>query len=133
MPDDRTRKRQWPYFPGQAGLLLPAIGMLLGSALPWAYILGRLLSASPSALMWTAWAGLATLAAAIAPWRAVAAFSALAGGATAVGFAVWQTGRIADRCGLSLDCLPGPGVGLLLIAGLAAVYRAVRMLRASAG
>jgi hypothetical protein len=103
--------------------------MLLGSALPWGYILGRLLSASPIALMWTAWAGLVTLAAAVAPWRGVAVVSALAGGVTASGFALWQTGRIVNRCGLSLDCLPGPGVGLLLIAGAAAVLRALAMAR----
>lgn len=107
--------------------------MLLGSALPWAYILGRLLTASAVALMWTAWAGLVTIAAAVAPWRRVAAFSAFAGGATAVGFALWQTGRIVDRCGLSLDCLPGPGVGLLVIGGLAAVYRAARLVGDRAG
>ena len=106
--------------------------MLLGSALPWAYILGRLLSASPTALMWTGWAGLVTLAAAVAPWRGLAAFSAFAGGATAIGFALWQTTRIVDRCGLTLDCLPGPGVGLLLMGGVAAVYRSVRLLSAEA-
>ena len=109
--------------------MLPAVGMLLGSVLPWAYVLGRLLSASPSALMWTFWAGLVTLAAAVAPWRAVVIASALAGGTTAVGFAAWQTGRIIDLCGVSTQCVPGPGLGLLAAGGAVALIRAVALAR----
>ena len=103
--------------------------MLLGSVLPWAYVLGRLLSASPTALMWTFWAGLVTLAAAVAPWRGITIVSAIAGGATAVAFAVWQTGRIVDLCGISTQCVPGPGLGLLAAGGTAALLRGVALAR----
>lgn len=112
-------------------LLLAGIALLFGSALPWAYILGNLLSAAPLALMWTVWAGFVTVAAAIAPWRRAVLFSAFAGGATAVLFAVWQTGRILGLCSLSLACLPGPGLGFLLAGGLAALHSAVQMVRSS--
>jgi hypothetical protein len=129
--DSQTPKRRWPYFRGQVQLLLAGLALLFGSALPWAYILGNLLTAAPLALMWTAWAGIVTIAAAIAPWRPAVLFSAFAGGATAVAFAVWQTGRIVGVCSLSLDCLPGPGVGFLLAGGLAALHSAIQIVRSA--
>jgi hypothetical protein len=78
--------------------------------------------------MWTLWAGLVTLAAAVVRWRRVVLVSAAFGGGVAVFFALWQTARIVDKC-LSLDCLPGPGLGFLLAGGTAALYRLVRLLR----
>lgn len=110
--------------------MLAAIAVLVGSALPWAFILGELLWASPLAVMWSFWAGLVTLASAVARWRWIVVLSALFGGGTAVYFSIWQTARIVDVCGLSLDCLPGPGVGLLLVGGLAALYAAAQVARA---
>ena len=71
-----------------------------------------------------------TIVAAWVPWRAIVLVSALAGGGTAVGFALWQTARILGVCPLSLECLPGPGVGVLLAAGGAALYQAAQVLRA---
>lgn len=121
------RTRRWPYFPGQAYLVLAGLLLLLGTVLPWAFILGKLLWASPVALMWTFWAAVVTLAAAVAPWRRVVAFSAFAGGATGLVFGVWQTAKILDVCALSLACLPGPGLGVLLSGGLLAAHRAVRI------
>lgn len=131
MPASQTPKRRWPYYAGQVQLLLAGIALLFGTALPWAYILGNLLSAAPLALMWTAWAGIVTVAAAIAPWRSIVLFSAFAGAATAIAFAVWQTGRIVSVCSLSFDCLPGPGVGFLLAGGLAALHSAVQIARSA--
>ena len=127
MPSDQTRRSRWPYFGGQGKLLLAAIAMLVGSVLPWAFILGQLLWASPLALMWSFWAGLATVAAAVARWRWLVVISAFAGGTTAVVFSAWQTARIVDVCAFSLECMPGPGVGLLLAGGLGALYRAARL------
>lgn len=129
MPASQTRKRRWPYYTGQVQLLLAGIALLFGTALPWAYILGNLLSAAPLALMWTAWAGIVTVAAAIAPWRPIVLFSAFAGATTAIAFALWQTGRIISVCSLSFDCLPGPGVGFLLAGGIAAFHSAVQIAR----
>ena len=128
---DETHKIRWPYFGGQGKLLLAAVAILLGSTLPWAFILGKLLWASPIALMWTFWAGLVTIAAAVARWRWVVVISSLAGGGTAMFFAAWQTGRILDVCALSFDCMPGPGVGLLLVGGLAALHPAAVLLMRS--
>ena len=125
MPRDPKRER-WPYLPSQGTLLLSALAILAGTALPWAIVLGRPLWGSPGAIAWTLWAGLVTLAASAVRWRAVVVFSALAGGATAGFFAVWQTFRIVDRC-LSFDCLPGPGLGLLLAGGGAALWGACQL------
>lgn len=130
MARKQTSRRRWPYFGGQGQLLLAAIAILVGSALPWAFILGQLLWASPLAVMWSFWAGLVTVAAAVARWRWIVVVSALGGGGTAVFFAAWQTERIVGVCALSFDCLPGPGVGLLLAGGLAALYRAAQLVRA---
>lgn len=132
MAREQTSKRRWPYLSGQGQLLLAAIAILVGTALPWALILGQLLWASPLALMWSFWAGLVTLAAAVARWRWIVVLSAAGGGATAVFFAAWQTERIVGVCALSIECLPGPGVGLLLAGGLAALYRAARIVLARA-
>lgn len=131
MAAPQTRKRRWPYYTGQVQLLLAGIALLFGTALPWAYILGNLLSAAPLALMWTAWAGIVTVAAAIAPWRPIVLFSAFAGAATAIAFALWQTGRIVGVCSLSFDCLPGPGLGFLLAGGIAAFHSAVQIARSA--
>jgi hypothetical protein len=65
--------------------------------------------------------------------RVLVLFSAAAGGGTAVFFAFWQTARIIDRCPLSLDCVPGPGVGVLLVAGGVALYQVARLARGVSG
>ena len=128
------RRPRWPYYGEQLVLLFAAIGIVVGAFLPWALVLGQGLQASPLALSWTLWAAIITLTAAIVRWRLVVVFSAGAGGGTALALAVWQTARILDRCPLSLDCLPGPGLGLLLTAGGAASYQAIRLvLRRRAG
>ena len=125
MPDER--RPRWPYFVEQLVLLFAAIGMAVGAFLPWALVLGHGLQASLLGLSWTLWAAIITLTAAIVRWRTVVVVSAALGGGTAAVLAVWQTARILDRCPLSLDCLPGPGLGLLLTAGGAALYQAVRL------
>jgi hypothetical protein len=116
---------RWPYFPGQPSLLAAAVAIFLGSALPWAFVFGQFLWGSAAALTWTLSAGLLVLAAAMVRWRLLALLSAGGGGAIAGFFALWQTGRILTRC-LSLDCVPGPGLGLLLGGGLLALYHAAR-------
>ena len=117
---------RWPYFPGQPSLLAGGVAIFLGGALPWAFVFGRFLWGSAAALTWTVSAGLLVLAASIVRWRLLALLSAAGGGAIAGFFAVWQTERILTRC-LSLDCVPGPGLGLLLGGGLLALYHAARL------
>jgi hypothetical protein len=78
---------------------------------------------------WALWAGLMTLAGAMTRWRTFVIASATLGGGASVFLAVWQTGKIVTVC-MSWQCLPGPGLGLLLFAGGAAVYQGIRMLRA---
>jgi hypothetical protein len=121
-------RRRWPYFPGQGVMLLAAVGMFLGTALPWALVLGEAFWGSSQALTWTISAGFATLAASMVPARTLALSSAAFGGGVATFLAIWQTARILDRCPLSLDCVPGPGLGLLLVGGLAALYQVARPL-----
>lgn len=124
----KRSKRSWPYFPPQFFLLFAAIAVFVGSFLPWAIVLGQSLRGAPLAVSWTLWAGLMMLAGAFVPWRVLFLVSSGAGGGTALGIAFWQTARILDRCPLSLDCLPGPGLGLLVGGGAAAVYFAARFL-----
>jgi hypothetical protein len=127
MPE--KRRRRWPYFPVQRALVFTAAGIFLGAALPWAIVLGKAFWPAPLALSWTLWAGLMTLASAVLPWRPVVLVSALGGGGTAVGFALWQAARIFDRCALSFDCAPGPGLGVLLVSSGATLFQAVQLVR----
>ena len=107
-------------------MLAASVAIFLGSALPWALVLGRFLWGSAAALTWTLSGGLLALAASLVRRRLLALASALGGGGIAVVFALWQTARIFDRCGLTFDCVPGPGLGLLLGGGGLAVYWAAR-------
>jgi hypothetical protein len=128
VPQVSRERRRWPYFPGQRHLLFAAIGIFLGTSLPWALVLGESLWGSSNALTWTISAGCAALAGAMVPSRTFMLASAAFGGVVAVVFAVWQTARIIDRCPLSLDCLPGPGLGFLLVGGLVALYPVARLI-----
>jgi hypothetical protein len=87
---------------------------------------------SPLALSWTLWAGLMTVAGAMARRRLVLVVSALGGGGTAVFLTGWQVVRLLRICGgadmVGLRCLPGPGVALALTAGAFAVWQAWRVL-----
>ena len=123
---------RWPYFAGQPSVLAAAIAILLGTALPWAVVFGRFLWASPAALTWTVSGGLLVLAGSMVRWRTLALVSVVVGGAIAAFFALWQTERIVTRC-LSLDCVPGPGLGLLLAGGLVALYHGARLARGERG
>ena len=129
MPQEHPAPR-WPYFAGQPTVLAAAVAILLGSALPWALVFGRFLWGSPAALTWTLSGGLLVLAASIVRWWLPAVLSAAGGGAIAAFFALWQTERIITRC-RSLDCVPGPGLGLLLGGGLLALYHAARLVVAA--
>ncbi len=126
---DAGKRSTWPYLPAQQVALVAGLVIIAGTALPWAVVLGQSLWGSPLAIVWSFWAGLITLAGSAVRWRALAVFSASAGGVTAIVFAVWQTARILDRCPLSLDCIPGPGLGLLLAGGGAALFWSARVLR----
>jgi hypothetical protein len=127
LPQVPSTKR-WPYLPAQGLALASAVMVFLGTALPWARVLGDSLWGSAGALTWTLSGGCLVLASAIVRRRGLAAGSALAGGAIAVYFGVWQTARIFERCGLTLDCLPGPGLGFVLAGGLGAGYVGARLL-----
>jgi hypothetical protein len=125
-----AERKRWPYHGApQRALLFAAAGVFVGAALPWALVLERWLWASPLAISWILWAGLMTIVAAWVRWRAVVLTSAVLGGGTAVFFALWQMSRVFDLCGFSVQCLPGPGVGVLLAAGATALYQAVQIVR----
>ncbi len=124
---DAAKRAKWPYLPAQQVALVAGLVIIAGTALPWAVVLGQSLWGSPLAIMWSFWAGLITLAGSAVRWRVLAFLSATAGGVTAIVFAVWQTARIVDRCPLSLDCVPGPGLGLLLAGGGAALWWSARL------
>jgi len=121
-------RRRWPYYASQRTLLYSGLGIMIGAFLPWALILGQGLGASPMARAWTLWAGLMTLAGTMTRWRPMVVSSGLLGGGTAVYFSLWQTSKIVSSC-LSAQCLPGPGLGLLLFGGGAALYWSYRMLK----
>lgn len=128
----RIRIAKWPYFGVfQRNLLFAGIGVWIGAALPWAFVLGKALWGSPMAASWSLWAGLITIAGGMVRWRTVAALSGLVGGAVAAFFALWQTTHIVQTCSLSIHCVPGPGLGLLLIAGIVAITNSYRLYRTS--
>lgn len=118
----KRSKQTWPYFPPQFFLLFAAIAVFVGSFLPWALVLGQSLRGAPLAVSWTLWAGLMMLAGTFVRWRLLFLLSGGGGGGVAVGIGLWQTARIFERCSFSLDCLPGPGLGLLVGGGLVALY-----------
>lgn len=102
--------------------------MWVGAFLPWLLILGQSLRASPLAVSWALWAGLMTIAAASVRWRAMATLSAVLGGGGAVYLAGWQAAKLLGAC-VSFQCLPGPGVLVLLTAGAFALVQAFRLFR----
>jgi hypothetical protein len=117
-------------------MVFAGFGIWLGTALPWFIFrpLGLSRHAAPLAASWVLWAGLMVLAGAVARWRVLAIFSAVAGGATAFAVAFWQMAVILQRCGFDvhLQCLPGPGLFVVqALAVLAAVqgYRLGRISR----
>lgn len=112
-------------------MLLGAIALFAGAALPWAVILGKALWGSPTAVAWILWAALMVLAGGVVRWPVLAAVSGIAGGSTAIFLALWQTAKILSVC-LSPQCLPGPGLGLVLAGGGAGVLYGLRLLRARA-
>lgn len=116
----------------QKVLLFAAVAILAGTALPWGIILGKALWGTPLAVSWTLWAGIMVLASSAVPWRKVIISSAALGGAVATYFGLWQATRIFSKC-LSFDCLPGPGLGLVLTGGLVVLYFTAQMLRDRAG
>jgi len=119
----------WPHLGrAQKRLLIAGIVMWVGAFLPWLLIFGHSLRAAPLAVSWALWAGLMTLAGASVRWRAVATLSALLGGGGALYLAGWQMTKLAGTC-LSAQCLPGPGVLLLTLAGGAAVVQAFVLFR----
>src|SRR5665809_103668 len=60
--------------------------------------------------------------------RAIATISALFGGGGALYLAIWQSTTLFDAC-LSTQCLPGPGVMLLLGAGALGLLQALSLFR----
>lgn len=126
----RMQAARWPYFGVfQRNLLFAGAGAWISAALPWALVLGKALWGSPMAASWVLWAGLMTMAGAAVKWRSLAALSGVIGGGVAVFFALWQTTHIVQACSLSLNCVPGPGLGLLLIAGIVAIKNSYRLYR----
>jgi len=124
----RTQER-WPYLGrAQKRLMVAGVAMWIGAILPWVLILGHSLRATPLALTWALWAGLMTLAGASVRWRNIAALSAALGGGAAIYLAVWQATTLFDAC-LSTQCLPGPGLIVLLGAGVFALVQAFGIFR----
>jgi hypothetical protein len=128
--EGRIRAAKWPYFGVfQRNLLFAGLGMWIGAALPWALVLGKALWGAPMAASWVLWAGLITVAGGAVRWRNLAALSGFIGGVVAAYFALWQTTHIVQTCSLSIHCVPGPGVGLVLIGGIVAIVNSYRLYR----
>jgi hypothetical protein len=127
-------KARWPYFGKPQKLILFAgFGIWLGLGLPWFVFrpLGVTRYASPMAATWVLWAGLMTLAGAIARWRFLAVLSGVAGAVTAFVMAFWQMLRVFDACGIDfkLECFPGPGVFAVEAAAILALYQSYKIFR----
>lgn len=132
------QKPRWPYFgAAQKRLLFCGFVIWIATALPWLIIrpLGISRHASPLAASWLLWAGLMSMAGAMARWRMLALTSAVLAGGTAIVLAGWQTLDVLDRCQLrhavALRCVPGPGLFILLVASVFVLFQAWRIFQAT--
>lgn len=123
---------RWPYFgQPQRVLIFCGLAMFFGSILPWVIIRPFNFSASALARAWTLWAGLMAMAGGVARWRPLVLTSAVGAGGVAGYLAFWQGLRIFQDCAVRhivrFRCVPGPGLLIVLAAGLVALWQAWRL------
>lgn len=98
--------------------------MLVGAALPWLWT-----SAGTTARPWLAlfYTGVIVLAGALVPWRWAAFVQAVLGAVVGIGLPLWQVLRLLSRVGFS-GWLPGPGLVMVLFAGVMCLICARQLL-----
>ncbi len=107
--------RRWPYLgPGQRQLLVAAVMIMLGSALPWVYTAFGTFIGLRGAGLWTFYAGALALAGTVLRHRRLVRTHALLVGVVALALPMWQLARMIV---LGLGGGWAPGVGLALVAG----------------
>ncbi|MFA9430982.1 hypothetical protein [Egicoccus sp. AB-alg2] len=107
--------RRWPPAGrGQGLLLLAALGVVLGSFLPWVDTVAGRFTGMHGAGVWTFYAGVLGLAGGLVPRRGLARIHGAVLALVAVGLPLWQTLHLANVCDWR-TCLPS--VGLVLVAG----------------
>lgn len=117
-----------PVHPARRRLTVAVILVLVGSFLPWIYVAGMPVSGARGPGIWTAYAGILGIAAALMPWHRVGGGHAVVMAATCVGLPAWQLTAVIQRVGFG-GWAPGPGLVMVAFGGIIAGQCAWRLLR----
>jgi hypothetical protein len=122
-----TARARWPYAGAdQLPLLLASLAMMVGSFMPWVMVGGMAMAGVNGAGLWTLYGASLGLAGALVRQRRLAAVSAAAAGALAVGLGGWQVVHLVGKVGLD-GWHPGIGLVAVLIGGIIALRSAWRL------
>lgn len=105
--------------------------VVLGSFLPWIDTAVGSVSGARGAGLWTFYAAMLGLAAALVPMRRVAAVQAAVFALVAVAVPVWQVVHVLTLVGTG-GWVPGPGLVLVLGGGVLAASAAAQLFRGAA-
>lgn len=117
--------------PARRRLIMGVVLVLLGSFLPWIYVIGVPKSGALGPGLWTFYAGTLGLAAVLMPWRRVAGGHAAVMAAVCLALPLWQIVH-AIQFGFG-GWMPGPGVVMVGFGGVIALQCAWRLFREPAG
>lgn len=105
--------------------------VVLGSFLPWIDTAVGSVSGARGAGLWTFYAAMLGMAAALVPMRRVAAVQAAVFALVAVAVPVWQVVHVLTLVGTG-GWVPGPGLVLVLGGGVLAASAAAQLFRGAA-
>ncbi|QYJ03153.1 hypothetical protein KUV85_12505 [Nocardioides panacisoli] len=123
---DRTRPA---WHPARKRLIGAVVLVMLGSFLPWVYLVGIPVSGAGGPGLWTFYTGTLGLAAVLMPWPRVAAGHAAVMSAVCLVLPSWQIGHVLQY-GFG-GWMPGPGLVMVFFGGVVALQCAWRLFRGS--
>ena len=103
---------------------------IVGSFLPWFFVGGVGVAGSRGPGLWTFYASMLGLAAALMPWPKVGAVSGAIMAATAIALPVWQLVHLISLVGFA-GWMPGPGMVMVIFGGILAAGCAVQLFRSA--
>ncbi|MDP3890451.1 hypothetical protein [Nocardioides sp.] len=116
--------------PARKMLVGAVVMVLFGSFLPWVGTAAGTVSGARGAGLWTFYAAMLGLGAALVPLRRLAAAQAALFGLIAMALPVWQVVHLLTLVGAS-GWMPGPGLVLVFAGGVLSATAAWRLLRGS--
>lgn len=124
----KSPRTRTPVHPGRKRLGAAVAMVMLGSFMPWISTgLGNVSGAGGPGI-WTFYASLLGLGAALLPFRRIGALQAAILSGVAIGLPVWQLVRVFDKVGFG-GWMPGPGLVLVLGGGVLAGVAAAQLYR----